>query len=130
MRSLSQGDVQILDGTGNVFIGWGRSAVMTEFSIDGEVEYDARFRAAVFFAFGPVTFYRISRHSWVGKPTTRPDFVVEDGGIYVSWNGATEVVAWQLEAAYENGGGEDEEDEADVEFDRVSQTFRDRFGLK
>ncbi|KAH6962658.1 ASST-domain-containing protein [Ilyonectria sp. MPI-CAGE-AT-0026] len=121
MRSLSQGDVQILEDTGNVFIGWGRSAAMTEFSSDGEVLCDARFGASVFFSFGPVTSYRVFRHSWVGKPTTQPDVVVVGDTIYVSWNGATEVTIWQLEAA------DEDEDGQEVEFDIMSQTFREGF---
>lgn len=113
MMSLSQGDVQILDDTGNVFIGWGRSAAFTEFSIDGEVLCDARFGASVFFSFGPITSYRAFRHAWVGEPATPPDVAVVDGSVYASWNGATEVVKWQLEGASDDEG-----------FDIISQTFK------
>ncbi|KAH6889139.1 ASST-domain-containing protein [Thelonectria olida] len=116
MTSLSQGNVQILDGTGNVFVGWGRSAAFTEFSPEGEVLCDARFGASVFFSFGPVTSYRAFRHSWVGKPTTWPSAAAVDGSIYVSWNGATEVAKWQLE-------GTDDEGEED-DFQVISQTFK------
>ncbi|KAF7555296.1 hypothetical protein G7Z17_g2290 [Cylindrodendrum hubeiense] len=123
MTSLSQGDVQILEDTGNVFIGWGRSAAITEFSFEGEVLCDARFGASVYFAFGPVTSYRAFRHSWVGKPTTQPSIIVVDDSIYVSWNGATEVSKWQLEGADED----EDEDGQDLEFDIISQSFRDGF---
>lgn len=40
--------------------------------------------------------YRMVVAEWSGRPATRPAAVVRDGQVHVSWNGATEVAAWQL----------------------------------
>lgn len=109
LLSFSQGSLQMSEKSGNVFVGWGRSAAFTEFAADGEVLCDARFGAAAFFSFGAVTSYRVFRDSWVGKPTGRPIAVVVDGNIHVSWNGQTEVAMWQLVQA-ENDDGLDDDD--------------------
>jgi hypothetical protein len=95
--SYSQGNLQIQRDTGNVLIGWGRSAGFTEFSAEGTVLCDARFGAAAWFSFGAVTSYRVFRAEWVGYPSSNPTAVVSSGIIYVSWNGATEVAAWSVE---------------------------------
>jgi hypothetical protein len=42
--------------------------------------------------------YRAFKWNWVGNPQTHPDAVLVDDMIYASWNGATEVVGWRLEA--------------------------------
>ena len=51
---------------------------------------------------GGVVSYRGYKAAWVGCPTTRPSVIaVSKGGsveVYVSWNGATEVVAWEVYA--------------------------------
>jgi hypothetical protein len=43
---------------------------------------------------------------WTGFPTDPPDLVVEDGTAYVSWNGATEVVAWRFLAGADAASAE------------------------
>lgn len=51
--------------------------------------------------------YRIKKSAWIGRPTTTPTAVIVDDSVVVSWNGATEVVAWSLEVEDgfdENGG--------------------------
>ncbi|OJJ29744.1 hypothetical protein ASPWEDRAFT_121845 [Aspergillus wentii DTO 134E9] len=96
MRAVSQGNVQILD-TGNAFVGWGHSAAYSEFTPDGQPVCDVHYGASAYYSFGRVQSYRISKGTWVGRPHTLPDAVVVDDHIYASWNGATEIVAWQLE---------------------------------
>ncbi|CAM1508984.1 Fc.00g027230.m01.CDS01 [Cosmosporella sp. VM-42] len=117
-----QGDMQLLKDGENMFIGWGQSSAITEFSLDGEILCDAYIRAALTFPFGSGTSYRASRHSWVGRPTTLPSAVVVDGSVYVSWNGATEVVTWQLEAVDE----EDQPREA-LDYNIISRSFKEGF---
>ncbi|RAQ42135.1 hypothetical protein AFGD_001130 [Aspergillus flavus] len=97
MKSVSQGNVQMLDDTGRVLVGWGHSAAYTEFSADGELLCNVHFGASAFFSFGRVVSYRAFKGDWVGHPQTTPDAEVDDGKVYVSWNGATEVTSWRLE---------------------------------
>ncbi|GAQ05220.1 hypothetical protein ALT_2541 [Aspergillus lentulus] len=97
MRSVSQGNVQILDESGRTLVGWGHSAAFTEYTADGDLLCDVHFGASAFFSFGRVVSYRASKGTWVGRPLTIPDAAVIGDRVYVSWNGATEVVAWRLE---------------------------------
>lgn len=50
----------------------------------------------------PMVNYRAFRLPWEGRPTTRPAVVAEREGnevaVYTSWNGATEVASWRVEA--------------------------------
>ena len=96
MKAVSQGSMQILPN-GNVFIGWGHSAAFTEFRPNGTLLCNVHFGASAWFTFGRVVSYRTLKGSWMGQPRTVPDAEVEGKHVYVSWNGATEVVAWRLE---------------------------------
>ncbi|EAW12330.1 arylsulfotransferase family protein [Aspergillus clavatus NRRL 1] len=97
MRSVSQGNVQALDESGRVLVGWGHSAAFTEFTATGDLLCDVHFGASAFFTFGRIVSYRAFKGSWVGRPQTIPDAVVLGDHVYVSWNGATEVATWRLE---------------------------------
>lgn len=104
--SHSQGNLQILPRTGNVFIGWGKPSAYTEFSVDGtEVLCDAHYGPSMFFWFGWVKSYRAQKVSWVGKPSWPPSVAVDGSSrsVYVSWNGATEVVGWLMQRAIHPG---------------------------
>ncbi|CAN5668078.1 hypothetical protein BH18ACT11_BH18ACT11_06750 [soil metagenome] len=99
--AATQGNVQVLPN-GNHFVGWGSEPYFSEFSHDGKLLFDARFRAAV-------ESYRAFRFPWRGLPEDSPVVVAGAGSgdevaLYVSWNGATEVATWQLLA----GPGPDE----------------------
>ena len=51
--------------------------------------------------------HRAYRGLWAGTPKTKPTVVRKGGRLYVSWNGATEVAAWQVgEKAYPRTGFE------------------------
>ncbi|OJJ94799.1 hypothetical protein ASPACDRAFT_1892195 [Aspergillus aculeatus ATCC 16872] len=97
MKAVSQGNLQVLDNDGRALVGWGHNAAFTEFSSDGQVLCNVHFGASVFFGFGRAVSYRVIKGDWVGRPQTAPDAEVIGNRIYVSWNGATEVAAWQLE---------------------------------
>jgi hypothetical protein len=91
--SETQGNVQMLPN-GNVFIGWGSEPVFSEFGGDGELLFDANFPPEV-------ESYRAFRFPWSGHPSDVPAVVAEPSPddkvtIYASWNGATEVAAWQV----------------------------------
>ena len=97
LKSTSQGNVQVLGDTGNVFVAWGHSAAYTEFTSDGNALCDVHFGASAYYTFGRVVSYRAFKGSWTGQPLTTPDAAVVGNHVYVSWNGATEVAAWQLQ---------------------------------
>jgi hypothetical protein len=87
------GNMQLLPNS-NVFIGWGRALVFSEFSKDGELLFDARLPS-------PNRSYRYFRFPWSGHPTDRPAAVAERTSeeeleVYASWNGATEVSSWEV----------------------------------
>ena len=92
IRSTSEGNLQILPD-GHVLIGWGSTSAYTEFTRDGQVVMDATFPASA-------TAYRDLRYPWAGRPIDRPALAVEPAGaemtVYASWNGATEIVRWQV----------------------------------
>ena len=98
VRSHSQGSVQLLPESGNVFVGWGHTPAYTEFAANGSVLCDVHFGPSVFFNRGWAKSYRAIKAGWVGRPRTRPVAKMGRGDrVYVSWNGATEVVGWRLE---------------------------------
>jgi hypothetical protein len=88
------GNAQVLRN-GNVVVGWGGLPYVTEFHRNGRVRFDARLPR------GGMN-YRAFRFPWVGRPQDAPRLVRRnvDGRrrLYVSWNGATEVAAWRIEA--------------------------------
>jgi len=86
------GNTQLLANE-DVFVGWGGSPYMTEFSRAGAILFDARLPRGG-------QSYRSFRFPWVAQPTDRPALAVSGGAAYASWNGATEVASWQLS---ENG---------------------------
>lgn len=91
--STSQGNAQVLSN-GNVFVGWGSAPVVSEFSGDGALLFDARFPPEC-------ESYRAFRFPWRGYPTGGPAAVVErrtegEVALYASWNGATDVASWEV----------------------------------
>ncbi len=91
----AMGNVQQLPD-GGVFVGWGTDGSFSEFGRDGRLRFDARFGD------GSVS-YRAFRLPWVGRPTGEPSLAVTRNGdttmtVDASWNGATEVAAWQVRA--------------------------------
>jgi hypothetical protein len=87
---------------GNQLVSYGTTGRMVEFSGTSEV-FTGTFASGW-------TSYRTERADWNATPATAPDVVVgetEDDGsreVYMSWNGATEVDSWRIEA----GSSEDE----------------------
>jgi hypothetical protein len=82
------GNAQLL-GNGNVFVGWGAAPYVTEFAESGAIAFDARLPRGG-------QSYRAFRFPWVGRPADRPSLEARARVLYASWNGATEVVSWQL----------------------------------
>jgi hypothetical protein len=93
LHADAAGNVQVLPN-GNVFVGWGRALVLSEFSKDGELLFDAGLPP-------PNRSYKSFRFPWNGHPTDRPAAVAERANedeleVYASWNGATEVSTWEV----------------------------------
>ncbi len=88
----SQGNVQVLPN-GNVFVGFGAEPFFSEFNAAGTLLFDGSLPR------GDDT-YRAYRAGWTGTPAAPPDIAAQrvPGGVnvYASWNGATEVAAWQV----------------------------------
>jgi hypothetical protein len=88
------GNAQVLPN-GNVVVGWGALPYVTEFHRGGGVRFDARLPA------GGMN-YRAFRLPWRGSPRDQPRLVSRAVAgrrrLHVSWNGATDVAAWRLEA--------------------------------
>lgn len=118
--SESQGSMQQLSDTGNMFVGWGSAAAYTEFAADGEILCDAHFGAESVFGFGRTSSYRAFKGDWFGKPVTLPDIKMVDDTVYVSWNGATEVVTWELQGGKLLGDG-------DLHFELVDSVPKEGF---
>jgi len=93
LLATSQGNMQAL-ASGNVFVGWGSEPFVSEFSGAGELLMNARFPP-------DCESYRAFRFPWSGQPSEDPAVAVEQGPddkitLYASWNGATEVAAWEV----------------------------------
>lgn len=122
-RAASQGSLQVLPETGNVFLGWGHSAAYSEFTSDGTLLCETHFGASWLYTFGRVASYRAFKTmDWVGRPVDPPDVMIQGGVLYVSWNGATEVARWELQGIAE--GEETTFESLDViEKDDFERTF-------
>ena len=89
----SQGDMQALPN-GDWFVGWGQVPYLSEFSAAGTLLFDASMPAGY-------ESYRALRFPWTGTPLDPPALVVRASAgahvtAYVSWNGATQVIRWEL----------------------------------
>jgi hypothetical protein len=82
-------------GNGDAFIGWGQQPYFSEYNRAGKQIFDAHFPDAT-------ASYRAYRQSWhASPPLSELRAVISrssagDDSMYVSWNGATDVVAWRL----------------------------------
>jgi hypothetical protein len=98
--SQSQGNIQAL-ANGDWFVGWGQEPFFSEFSPGGALLFDAHFPARE-------QSYRSLRFPWIGAPARPPAFAFvpgapRSGTVYASWNGATQVAAWQVLAGTRPG---------------------------
>ncbi|CUM50773.1 unnamed protein product [Debaryomyces tyrocola] len=90
----SQGSVQVLDN-GNVFVGWGSKAGVSEYTVDGDKIFEAVPK-------DDTNSYRAFKGNWTGKPSQDPAIVAtafesnSSTVMYFSYNGATEVKKYNL----------------------------------
>lgn len=97
LSSGSQGNMQVLPG--GFFVGWGPEPYFSEFSVSGQLLFDAHMPAVE-------QSYRGYRFPWVGFPTEAPAIAVAPAAsasgasgqldVYASWNGATQVASWRV----------------------------------
>ncbi|KAI7211415.1 hypothetical protein KC333_g7690 [Hortaea werneckii] len=104
IRSGTQGSVQTLASPdpatdAKVLLGYGLNPVLTEFASNGTVLCDLHFGAASAWETGDVQSYRAFKSHWVGKPQDPPLAAIKAEKVFVSWNGATEVRSWLVQAA-------------------------------
>jgi Arylsulfotransferase (ASST) len=94
--SSSMGSVQVLP-SGRVVVGWGVTAHTSEFAADGSLRFDSALPAGMY-------SYRSLWLHWQGTPHHRPAIAAardQQTGtkfIYASWNGATDVKGWRVNA--------------------------------
>lgn len=116
VRSSSQGSMQILPpdiegADARVLVGYGLNAVFTEFNANGSVACDAHFGAVTSWERGDIQSYRVYKFPWIGKPKYRPRMVINpiSSHVFVSWNGATEVAMWVLQASSQVNSSDESE---------------------
>jgi Arylsulfotransferase (ASST) len=96
LLAVSQGSTQLLPNH-NVFVGWGSRSFFSEYAPSGRQIFSGSMHA-------PIQSYRAYRSQWVGKPPWPPAIAIRKSSaaghprLYVSWNGATRVVKWRVEA--------------------------------
>ncbi|KAK5163037.1 uncharacterized protein LTR77_010971 [Saxophila tyrrhenica] len=102
--STSRGSLEIMPN-GNVFIGWTFHSRISEHSAEGKLLMKAKLPPRK-------NTYRSYKAPWTGRPVDSPDVVsrVKEQGlkgyttqVYVSWNGATDVVKWSVYRADQGG---------------------------
>ncbi|KAH9828456.1 Arylsulfotransferase (ASST) [Teratosphaeria destructans] len=122
ISSASQGSVQMLPAEiagadPRVFVGWGSSAAYSEFSFDGTLLCETHFAPSISFYFERAKSYRaIKAQEWVALPESwDPVAKMKGNGIFVSWNGATVVAFWVLQAAVAASNGDADKEELVLE---------------
>ncbi len=97
----AMGSVQILS-SGRVLVGWGVASHTSEFAADGELIFDVALPAGMY-------SYRGLWLPWKGTPHHPPAVAAtrdrQSGAtlMYASWNGATAVTGWQVNAGSTRG---------------------------
>jgi hypothetical protein len=106
VRSSSQGSMQILPATSDeadarFLVGYGLNAVFTEFNANGSAICDAHFGAVTSWERGDIQSYRVYKFPWIGLPNYAPRMMIDapSNHVFVSWNGATQVATWVLQAS-------------------------------
>ncbi len=91
--AVAEGSVQLLSD-GGILVGFGAEPYFSRFSAEGEILVDGHLPT-------DVTSYRAFVADFATVPTGKPAAAVGPAAngshiVYVSWNGATEVVAWRV----------------------------------
>jgi Arylsulfotransferase (ASST) len=97
LQKHPEGDLWTSRNTGAIFIGWGRDAGFSEFTANGETLCNVYFNEEHAHFSKQLVSSIIFKHSWIGKPLSKPIAKASGRTLYVHWNGATEVTEWQLQ---------------------------------
>ena len=105
MQPLQDSSSSKASSIGSVLLGWGVSPAFSEHTTNGEWIRDVQYGQLDPehpFAGGPsASSYRVLKHSWHGYPPWPPEAAIsQDGTLWVSWNGATEVRSWAVYGSY------------------------------
>ncbi len=90
----TQGNLQTL-ADGNYLVGWGGAPLISEYTADGNMVFDGRFR-------GISSYYRAYRAPWHGRPHGRPALAAKltsnpgQTRFWVSHNGDTDTRTWRV----------------------------------
>lgn len=106
------GGVSVLEGSGNLLVGYGYQPVISEFTPNGTLVCDTNFASQ---GLDEVNLekggqdsgshsYRVFKQAWTARPSEPPSTAIVDDLLFVSWNGATEVRSWSLQARLMSGG--------------------------
>ncbi|KAJ3822750.1 ASST-domain-containing protein [Lentinula raphanica] len=101
--SQSQGSVQ-LQPNGNFLVGFGQLPWTGEYAPNGDLLWTIQFGV------GDVESYRALRYNWTATPTDSPSIDLVPASksnllsAHASWNGATEIVKWELYGASDSSG--------------------------
>ena len=92
LLAFALGNTQLLPN-GGMFVSWGTTGTISEYSADGDLLLHARLPAGT-------TTYRAYRAAWSGRGPGRPALAAVEAAngvdLYASWNGSTEVAAWRV----------------------------------
>lgn len=101
----------VLEGSGNILVGYGYQPIISEYSPNGTLICDMAFASQgldeVHVKTGGqksyANSYRTFKQNWSAQPLEPPSTAIVDDFLFISWNGATEVRAWSLELEDTNG---------------------------
>lgn len=97
-RAWAQGVVRALPA-GGAIIAWGTVPSFTEVTADGETVTEVQLSPWFTNQVGQnddISLCRIFKSNFKAYPPWGPAVAWVDGTVYVSWNGATEVVSWSV----------------------------------
>jgi Arylsulfotransferase (ASST) len=101
LLAASQGNTQTLSD-GNTLVGYGGVPAISEYDSAGRLLFDAHQPL-------DMSFYRAFRFPWKAQPSAPPAVLAslnntgEETIVHASWNGATDVAAWRVEAGTKPG---------------------------
>jgi hypothetical protein len=100
LRASSQGSMQLLDD-GRAFLGWGSVDRFSGFDGRGQLRFDGRLGEHD-------QSYRAFHQPWSGQPLSPPDLTAtrllsNRTELRASWNGATDVVMWEVLSGQDPG---------------------------
>jgi hypothetical protein len=92
----SQGALNVLQN-GNTLMGYGQLPSIKEYTPTGAVALSIQFGNLTSTTTVTTQSYRTYRFPWHATPAaTSPVAVVDNGRVYMSWNGATDVTQWEI----------------------------------